>query len=763
MAGRWMRTALAATTAAAVVAGATLLPAPALAWGRNVLPGVAWNHLGWLWAWANIKPVAQARESLQYRLQQVDQTRLRFTVTNTGKTPVPLVFRGHTHEVVIRDGKGKEVWRLTRETAATTAIRQQQLKPGASLSYDVKLPELKPGRYTVEAYLLNVNAGRTSGRATLTLEIPEPKPAAQLATSVAVVAPEPGAAPMLAVTVRNQGQQPVELEAKDGVLGEVVLSGGGRTRFWTGTIALPDRKAEKVRWAAGESRTWFVPLPKLNQGTTYTAEVILRDLGKQPVARKAFVAGTAPAGLRYTLTVSGKDGRQVRLQVTNPGNKPVDLTFPSGQQFDLVLWQADGKEAWRWAKDKASAAVVQTRRLQPGASLTFDAELPRNLDLSRVGLTLAAYVKAKEVGEDPVAAVAVREPQAAALAFEFEAQASAEGGRLNLTVRNTGKEPVTLRFPSGAQHDFVLKDEKGQEVWRWSKGRAFIQPVQDLRLNAGASLRYTAELPADLPAGTYTAEAWFLAEGYDGKPVARERVTVAPRKVSLRFTLAVDRTTNPTRAKLTVANPGKEPVTIRFPSSRQYDFVLRDEKGKEVWRWSQGRVFAQSVMDARLNTGATLTYEADLPQNLAAGTYTLEAWFLAEGYNGEPVARERVTFGGRATLQDLRFRVEPVYEGKRLTAFRVWVTNTARAPLDLEFPTMQHLELRLRDSRGRVVWTWSDGEVILVAPNSYRLGPGESREYTLNAADAPRGQYTLEVYFPAEAEKPAFTQAVDLK
>ncbi|MCG0238555.1 MAG: BsuPI-related putative proteinase inhibitor [Firmicutes bacterium] len=763
MAGKWMRTVLAATTAAAVVAGATLLPAPALAWGQNWLPAMAWSRLGWLWNWGHIKPVAQAKESLQYRLEQVNRTRLRFTVTNAGKTPVPLVFQGHTHEVVIRDGKGKEVWRLTEETAAVAAIRQLQLKPGAILSYDVELPELKPGRYTVEAYLLTVNAGRTAGRATLTLEIPEQKPAAQLATSVAVVAPEPGAAPMLAVTVRNQGKQAAKLEAEGGVLGEVVLSGGGRSRFWSGTIALPDRKMGEVQWAPGESRTWFVPLPELKQGTTYTAEVILRDLGKQPVARKAFVAGTAPAGLRYTLTLSGKDRRQVRLQVTNPGNKPVDLTFPSGQQFDLVLWQADGKEAWRWAKDKASTAVVQTRRLQPGASLTFDAELPRDLDLARAGLTLAAYVTATEVGEDPVAAVAVREPQAAALAFEFEAQASADGGRLNLTVRNTGKEAVTLRFPSGAQHDFVLKDEKGQEVWRWSKGLAFVQPVQDLRLNAGASLRYSAELPADLPAGTYTAEAWFLAEGYSGKPVARERVTVAPKKASLRFTLTVDRDRNPGRAKLTVANPGKEPVTIRFSSSRQYDFVLRDEKGKEVWRWSQDRLFAQPVTDARLNAGAVLTYESDLPQNLPAGTYTLEAWFLAEGYNGGPVARERVTFTGRATLGDLRFQVEPVYEGKRLTAFRVRVTNTARAALDLEFPTMQHLELRLRDSRGRVVWTWSDGEVILVAPNSYRLGPGESREYTLNAADAPKGQYTLEVYFPAEAEKPAFTQSVDLK
>jgi hypothetical protein len=46
---------------------------------------------------------------------------------------------------------------------------------------------------------------------------------------------------------------------------------------------------------------------------------------------------------------------------------------------------------------------------------------------------------------------------------------------------------------------------------------------------------------------------------------------------------------------LTVTNTESKPVTYQLPSSQAFDFVAFHQKGAEVWRWSQGKVFAQVI------------------------------------------------------------------------------------------------------------------------------------------------------------------------
>ncbi len=49
---------------------------------------------------------------------------------------------------------------------------------------------------------------------------------------------------------------------------------------------------------------------------------------------------------------------------------------------------------------------------------------------------------------------------------------------VSLSVRNTGSAPVTVSFSSGQRYDVIARRPRGDEVWRWSHDKAFIQLVQ---------------------------------------------------------------------------------------------------------------------------------------------------------------------------------------------------------------------------------------------------------------------------------------------
>ncbi|MDR7483581.1 MAG: BsuPI-related putative proteinase inhibitor [Armatimonadota bacterium] len=79
--------------------------------------------------------------------------------------------------------------------------------------------------------------------------------------------------------------------------------------------------------------------------------------------------------LRLQVTV-GKDafarGEPVSifLRVVNSAASPVAVTFPSSQQFDLIVRQR-GALIWQWSHDKAFLQVIREVPLAPGETRTF--------------------------------------------------------------------------------------------------------------------------------------------------------------------------------------------------------------------------------------------------------------------------------------------------------------------------------------------------------------------------------------------------------
>src|SRR5712691_11004317 len=99
-------------------------------------------------------------------------------------------------------------------------------------------------------------------------------------------------------------------------------------------------------------------------------------------------------------------------------------------------------------------------------------------------------------------------------------------------------------------------------------------------------------------------------------------------------TLATDRATyqrgEPIAMTLRLTS-GTETVRLQFPTSQRFDFALRDARGAQVWRWSEGRMFGQMVGSETLGPARPQnTYQAEFQGDLAPGWYQLEGAIVAK-------------------------------------------------------------------------------------------------------------------------------------
>ena len=77
----------------------------------------------------------------------------------------------------------------------------------------------------------------------------------------------------------------------------------------------------------------------------------------------------------------------------------------------------------------------------------------------------------------------------------------------------------------------------------------------------------------------------------------------------LEATLDARATDTGVQLALSVENVGGEPVTLSFRDARRAEFVASVD-AEEVWRWSRGRMFAQSLGEETLAPGEERTFRA---------------------------------------------------------------------------------------------------------------------------------------------------------
>lgn len=89
-----------------------------------------------------------------------------------------------------------------------------------------------------------------------------------------------------------------------------------------------------------------------------------------------------------------------------------------------------------------------------------------------------------------------------------------------------------------------------------------------------------------------------------------------------------------------VTNTTSQQVELDFRSGQTYDFVVVDSVGKELWRWSEGRMFTQALQNKLLRPRETLTFEERWTSPPRSGTFTALGSLTS---NNHPVS-ERVSF-----------------------------------------------------------------------------------------------------------------------
>lgn len=80
-----------------------------------------------------------------------------------------------------------------------------------------------------------------------------------------------------------------------------------------------------------------------------------------------------------------------------------------------------------------------------------------------------------------------------------------------------------------------------------------------------------------------------------------------------------------------VMNAGKKKLEVSFPDGRTHDVVVLDTLGREVWRWSEGRMFTQTVQNRVLRTSDALRYE-EAWERPAPGKYVAVVTLASRNY-----------------------------------------------------------------------------------------------------------------------------------
>jgi len=70
---------------------------------------------------------------------------------------------------------------------------------------------------------------------------------------------------------------------------------------------------------------------------------------------------------------------------------------------------------------------------------------------------------------------------------------------------------------------------------------------------------------------------------------------------------------------LEIRNAGETALALEFATARTHDFAVLDAEGREAWRWSRGRLFAQALASIELAAGETRRFAASWDQRDASG------------------------------------------------------------------------------------------------------------------------------------------------
>jgi hypothetical protein len=126
------------------------------------------------------------------------------------------------------------------------------------------------------------------------------------------------------------------------------------------------------------------------------------------------------------------------------------------------------------------------------------------------------------------------------------------------------------------------------------------------------------------------------------QPTQKTPVDPAQRSAALASSLAVN-VADGVHFKLNVRNNSPRMVELRFPNGKTHDFFVLDESGREVWRWSNGRMFTQALQNKLIKSKDNAVFADSWSASNAHGKFTAVAVLASVNHPVE----ERVEFALR--------------------------------------------------------------------------------------------------------------------
>ena len=84
---------------------------------------------------------------------------------------------------------------------------------------------------------------------------------------------------------------------------------------------------------------------------------------------------------------------------------------------------------------------------------------------------------------------------------------------ITLKIFNYTEEEITFHFNTGQRYDFIIEDEEGSKIWRWSEDKMFTMVLREEILGPNnPEVIYTAEYKGKLSPGYYKITGIFVAQ-----------------------------------------------------------------------------------------------------------------------------------------------------------------------------------------------------------------------------------------------------------
>ena len=128
---------------------------------------------------------------------------------------------------------------------------------------------------------------------------------------------------------------------------------------------------------------------------------------------------------------------------------------------------------------------------------------------------------------------------------------------------------------------------------------------------------------------------------------------------------------------------------------------------------------------------------------------------LLHPFSSEPIPKYKNPKLRGLTL-DLQISPQTVKLSEvRQLGIKISVTNLAKRPVALDFPTNQRIEIYLKNAAGDILTKWSDNHAITERTGTVLINPQERVEYneTIATRDlSPNKVFVAEVFFPVYSE-----------